>query len=126
LVREPPAGPETTPAGSSRRRVLLDESVPHEIAAAVTEPAVATVQGLGWAGMRNGALLRAARTVGFEVLVTVDRHMQHQQNVAVSGLALVVLRARSTRVPELIPVVPALNAVLSEVRVGTVTELRAA
>lgn len=83
------------------------------------------MQGLGWAGTQNGALLRAARASGFEVLVTVDRRMQYQQNIPASGLALVVLRARSTRVSDLLPIVPALLDVLPGVYPGTVTELRA-
>ena len=82
----------------ARRRVLCDESVPHDIAAAIVGHEVATVQGLGWAGAKNGALMRAAREAGFEVLVTVDRNLEYQQNIPASGLALVVVRARSTRV----------------------------
>ncbi len=82
------------------------------------------MQGLGWAGAKNGALLRAAREAGFEVLVTVDRNMEYQQNIPASGLALVVLRARSTRVPDLLPVVPAPLAVLPDAQPGTVTHVR--
>ncbi len=48
------------PAGGGRR-VLCDESVPHDVAAALAGHTVATVQGLGWAGAKNGVLLRATR-----------------------------------------------------------------
>lgn len=58
--------------------------------------------------MKNGALLRAAREAGYEVLVTVDRNVEYQQNVPASGLAPVVVRTRSTRVADLLPPVPAL------------------
>jgi hypothetical protein len=105
------------------RRVLCDESVPHDVAAAIADHDVATVQSLGWAGMKNGALLRAARQAGFHVLVTVDRNLEHLQNMAASGLALVVLRSRSTRVQDLFPLMPALLDVLSGVQAGTVTHV---
>jgi hypothetical protein len=103
--------------------VLCDESVPHDVAAAVVGHEVATVQGLGWAGAKNGALLRATREAGYEVLVTVDRNMQYQQNIPASGLALVVIRARSTRVSDLLPAVPALLEALAVAAAGTVTQV---
>lgn len=84
-----------------------------------------TVQGLGWAGVKNGALLRVARAAGFRVLVTVDRRMEYQQDIPRSGLALVVLRAPSTRMRDLLPLVPALLAALPAVRAGEVTHVAA-
>ena len=106
--------------------MLCDESVPHDVAAAVVGHEVGTVQGLGWAGAKNGVLLRAAREAGYEVLVTADRNMEYQQNISASGLALVVVRARSTRVSDLLPAVPALLAALPGVVAGTVTHVRGA
>jgi hypothetical protein len=102
---------------------LCDESVPRDVASALVGHEVATVQALGWAGMKNGALLRAAREAGWEVLVTVDRRMEFQQNIATSDLALVVLRARSTRVPDLLPLVPRVLLVLSDIPAGTVAHV---
>ena len=118
--------PEHAGSGAVRRRVLCDESVPQDVAAALVGHEVATVQGLGWAGAKNGALLQAAREAGYEVLVTVDRNMEYQQNIAASRLALVVVRARSTRVPDLLPAVAALLAVLPNAAAGTVTHVRGA
>lgn len=106
-------------------RVLLDESLPRDPAPAITGHEVATVQQQGWAGLKNGALLRAAREAGLEVLVTADRNMEHQQNIARSGVTLVVLRARSTRVSALLPLVPRLLSVLPTVRAGDVTHVAA-
>ncbi len=73
--------------------------------------------------MKNGVLLNAAREAGFDVLVTVDRRMEYQQNIPKSGLALVVLHARSTRVPDLLPLMPGLIAVLPNARPGEVTRV---
>lgn len=106
-------------------RVLLDESVPHDLLLYLTEFEAATVQSLGWSGMKNGVLLRAAREAGFQILVTVDRRLEYQQNIPKSGLALVVLQARSTRMPDLLPLIPALTAALLDTRAGEVAHVAA-
>ena len=104
-------------------RVLLDESVPHDLLLHLTDFDAATVQALGWAGMKNGVLLRTAREAGFQVLVTVDRRLEYQQNIPKSGLALVVLQARSTRMPDLLPLIPALAAALIDACAGEVVHV---
>jgi hypothetical protein len=106
LTRTEPAGP------APERRVLLDESVPHDLLLHLGEFDVVTVQTLGWAGMKNGALLCAAREAGIQILITADRRIEYQQNIPKSGVALVVLEARSTRMADILPLVPALVAAL--------------
>jgi len=73
--------------------------------------------------MKNGALLRAAREAGFQILITADRRMEYQQNIPNSGVALIVLEARSTRMADILPLVPALVAALPSARVGEVTHV---
>jgi hypothetical protein len=103
--------------------VLLDESVPHDLLLHLGSLDVTTVQALGWAGMKNGVLLQAARAAGYHVLVTVDRRLEYQQNIAASGLALVVLRARSTRMVDLLPLVPSLVVSIPVAKTGEVTHV---
>ena len=104
-------------------RVLLDESLPRDLARHLLGHEVSTVQREGWAGAKNGELLRLAREAGFAALVTADRNMEHQQSIARSGLALVVLRGRSTRLPDLLALVPRLLEVLPGVQAGRVTHV---
>jgi len=73
--------------------------------------------------MKNGALLRAARDAGFRIIVTVDRRLEYQQSISKSGLAVVVLHVRSTRMPDILPLVPALLPVLPLARIGEVTHV---
>ena len=98
--------------------------MPFDISGAISGHEVGRVQTLGWAGTKNGALLRRAKEAGFEVLVTVDRNLESQQNIGASGLALVVLRARSTRVADLLPTVAPLLRVLPGIEAGTTTHVR--
>ena len=54
-------------------RILLDECVPKRLAQAFgSDHSVATVTGLGWAGTKNGELLRLAADNGFDAFITVD------------------------------------------------------
>lgn len=73
-------------------RVLVDECLPRQLRhwsmAAWPYEMVATVQEAGWASMKNGALLRVA-DAAFNVLVTADKNMHHQQNFM--GLKISVL-----------------------------------
>lgn len=60
-------------------RILLDHCVPKRFGGALGDHQVATAAGMGWHTLRNGALLRAARQADFDVLLTVDRNLKHEQ-----------------------------------------------
>jgi hypothetical protein len=49
----------------------------------------------GWSELKNGDLISAAETEGFEVFVTTDRNLKHQQNLTGRKLAIVVLLTTS-------------------------------
>ena len=79
-------------------RVLLDENLPHDLISALAVHTVSTVQGMGWSGVENGELLRRA-SGHTDAFVTMDRRLQHQQNVAVLPYAVRVVRTpQPTRV----------------------------
>jgi len=54
------------------RKVLLDENLPRDLAAALPEFEVWTVGRAGWGGIKNGELLRRA-SAEFDVFVTADK-----------------------------------------------------
>ena len=84
-------------------RVLIDECVPHDIRLHLPGHDAFTVSYLGWAGKKNGELLAAMKQAGFEVLLTVDKNLRHQQNLAAAGIAVMVLVADSTELADLLP-----------------------
>ena len=108
---------------SSGRRVLLDECVPDRLSRELTGFAVSTVPREGWASQRNGDLLRLMRDAGFEVFVTMDRNLSYQQNVAAAGIAVVVLRARTNRLQDLLPLMPRAEEVIATVIIGQVAHV---
>ena len=72
-------------------RVLLDEQLPRHLARELTGHQVRTVQEQGWAGLKNGELLKQARAAGFEIFLTGDQNLEFQQNLKNSGLFVVIL-----------------------------------
>lgn len=94
-------------------KLLLDESVPKRLAPSFPESfTVHTVQGMGWAGTGNGRLLSLASHAGFDALVTVDRNIEHQQNLKELPIPVVVMLAVRNRLPDLQPLVPGVVEVL--------------
>jgi hypothetical protein len=79
---------------------------------------VSTVGERGWASKRNSELLRLILAEGFDAFLTVDQNLPFQQNVAASGVAVVVVVARTNRLKELRPLVPAMLDALRRVKPG--------
>jgi hypothetical protein len=77
---------------------------------------------MGWANLDDGPLLDAMAQ-HFEVLVTVDKNLPKQQRISDRPLAVVVLRAKTNRLADLLPHIPKLSALLQKVRPGEVYEL---
>ncbi len=98
-------------------RVLLDENLPLDLAPLLGEHQVDTVSGLGWSGLPNGEVLDRARG-RFKVFVTMDRNVEHQQQLAALPFGVVLVRAPSNRMHHLRPVVPAILEALPAVRAG--------
>ena len=99
-------------------RLLLDECVPRPLKRELTGHDVSTVVERGWSSKRNTELLRLMLAEGFEGFLTVDQNVPFQQNVAASGIAVLVVVARTNRLKELLPLVPQMIEALSKVLPG--------
>ena len=80
---------------------------------------------MGWSGKKNGELLALMTTQGFEVLLTVDQNLRYQQNLQAAGIALIVVVAASTRLADLIPLIPSVQTALGSISPGDVVEITA-
>ncbi len=105
--------------------VLLDQCVPHPLRHYFPGHDVHTARFMGWDGLTNGALLAAMRAGGFQVLLTVDQNLRHQQNLTAAGVAVVVMLAPTNTMPDLTPLVPEVAAALLTIRPGDVVEVAA-
>ena len=105
-------------------RVLLDENLPHDLIADFTGHEVLTVQGLGWAGVKNGELLRRAGGQ-VDAFLTMDRQLEREHNLSVLSFGVIVVQAPSNRVPDLVPLVAGMLAALQRIGPGKVEHVGA-
>lgn len=93
-------------------RLLLDECVPRRLKRDFKGHLVTTIDEAGFKGLKNGKLLRSACAL-FDVLVTVDKNIEHQQNKAELTMAILILSASSNRYESILPLIPkALEALI--------------
>jgi predicted nuclease of predicted toxin-antitoxin system len=101
-------------------KLLLDECTPRRLKGHFPDHQVFTVDEVGLKGVRNGQLLRAASVKQFDALITVDRNMRFQQNLAGLSLAIVVLATTPCHYPELRLLVPEVLDALRSITPGDV------
>jgi hypothetical protein len=92
--------------------IIFDQATPVPIRPHLEGHTVRTAAQQGWDKLKNGDLLTAAETAGFDILLTTDKNMRYQQNLAARKIAIVVLGQQQW--PQLRPhiqrVVEAVNA----------------
>jgi hypothetical protein len=102
-------------------RILFDHGTPAPLRRALTGHTVSTAYEKAWAQLDNGALLKAAEAQ-FDVLITTDRSLRHQQNVANLHLAILILPTTSW--PKIRAHESRVLAAVEALRPGDVVELK--
>jgi len=102
-------------------RVLFDNGTPRGVAAGLAGHIVEEARSLGWDTLRNSELLTAAEAAGFDVIITTDRNIRHQQNLSNRQVAIVVLgKGRWTLIKKTLPEIA---AAVSAASPGSFTEV---
>jgi predicted nuclease of predicted toxin-antitoxin system len=95
-------------------KILLDENLPTKLKTGFSdEHEIFTVREEGWNGKRNGELLGLMTLEGFDAFVTIDKNLQHQQNIARFPVKLFILNAPNNRIDTLAPFIEKLEKLLS-------------
>jgi hypothetical protein len=102
-------------------RVLFDQATPVPIRPYLEGHDVRTAVQQGWDTLKNGELLAAAEADGFDVLLTTDKNMRYQQNLAGRKIAAVVLGQQ--RWPSLRPHVRLVVEAVNNAKPGSYTEV---
>ena len=100
-------------------RLLLDECIPKRLKRELHGHEAKTVQDMGWAGIKNGALLRLADGQ-FDAFLTVDQGIEYQQNLSDLRISVVIMMAPSNDVDDLHPLLPAVEEALAGLRPGEI------
>ena len=103
-------------------RILFDQGAPAPLRRHLAGHAVDTAFERGWSNLRNGALLDRAEADGYQLLVTTDQNLRHQQNLADRQVAIVVLLAASW--PRIQQRVDDIRAAVDRVGPGMYIEVR--
>ena len=72
-------------------KILLDHGTPRPLRRELPGHSVDTAADKGWNRLANGDLIDSAEQDGYEILITTDQNMRHQQNLAGRRLAIIVL-----------------------------------
>ncbi len=100
--------------------VLLDESVPRLVKTQLSEFPITTVQEMGWAGMKNGDLLKAAEQ-RFTIFITADQRLRYQQNLTGNPLAIIILP--TNHVPVVTALLPRIREAIADIQPATIIEV---
>jgi hypothetical protein len=106
-------------------KVLLDECIPRKLKSAFAEHDCMTVPEAGLAGKKNGVLLSLAEGAGFDIFLTLDKGIQYQQSMEGRSIAVLIVRAKSNRIQDLLPHVEACRVIVRSIQHGEVVRVGA-
>lgn len=95
-------------------RVLIDNCVPRKFARLITGHKVFLARQMGWHELANGSLIAAAEEGGFDVMVTTDKNLRYQQNLAGRKISIVGLATTLVFFDHLVPLPGQLHATLAQ------------
>ena len=104
-------------------KILIDECVPRKLKRHLSEHVCTTVPEAGLAGKDNGELLTAAEKLGFEVFLTLDKGFEYEQSLAARAIAVLIFRAKSSQIDDLLPLVPRCLVELRSIKSGQLVRI---
>jgi len=87
-------------------KILLDECIPVRLKKHLSGFEVYTVTEMGWTSLKNGQLMKVAIESGFDIMMTVDKNLQYQQNLKDYDITIVVFDVLFNRLQDFVPLIP--------------------
>jgi predicted nuclease of predicted toxin-antitoxin system len=105
-------------------RILIDECLPSELKGTIAAMGheCQTVREAGLGSKKNGELLTLAEG-RWNVLLTNDRNIKNQQNMTGRNVSILILCAKSNRMKDLLPLMPACSRALLDIKPGQVIDV---
>jgi predicted nuclease of predicted toxin-antitoxin system len=104
-------------------KILLDECLPLDFRHSFPNHDAHTAQWAGLKSKKNGELLLAAEAAGYDVLLTVDQGIPHQQRSASRSLAIILVHSRTNQLEDLLPFVDLILNALKKVTPGQIVPI---
>ncbi|MBS1486823.1 MAG: DUF5615 family PIN-like protein [Bacteroidetes bacterium] len=97
-------------------KILLDECVTKHLKRHLVNHEVFTVREMKWGGIKNGKLMALCAENNFDILLTIDKNIQYQQNLDKFSISIVVFDCFSSKLDELISFLPPFQELLTEIQ----------
>ncbi len=101
-------------------KIIIDECVPHIVKKRLPERGIKTVQEMGWAGVKNGELIKLVEE-NFDIFVTSDKNLLYQQNLQDRTIAILLLP--SNQVPVIENLLPQIDEELEKIKPNDFVEI---
>jgi hypothetical protein len=101
-------------------KIIIDECVPSIVKRSLPSRNIASVQEMGWSGIKNGKLLRLV-AADFDIFITSDKNLRYQQNL--SGLDLAIILLPTNQVPVIKDLLPQIDAAMENIASGDFREM---
>lgn len=105
-------------------RILIDECLPAGLKESLRALGfeAETVRRAGYGAKKNGELL-ALMEGRWDVPLTNDRNIQYQQNMSGRDVSILILCAKSNRISDRLPLMPACAKALLSISAGRIVEV---
>jgi predicted nuclease of predicted toxin-antitoxin system len=103
-------------------KILIDECLPRKLKQTLPDHEVKTVPEAGWAGKKNGELLRLMTGV-FDIFITIDSNLEYQQQLTGLRVSFVVLSAKNNKYDTLLPLMSEVRHILETIQPGQVIKV---
>ena len=87
-------------------KILLDECLPKKLKFLLNDFETKTATEMGWSSLRNGDLIKAAIENHFDVFLTIDKNIEHQQNLKSYKISIVIFDVRRSKIEFMNPLIP--------------------
>ena len=104
-------------------KILLDECIPRKFKNSLADHECLTVPEAGLAGKKNGELLSIAEHQGYTIFLTTDKGVEYEQNLKRRSIAIMILRAKSNRLGDLVPLVEDCVRQIGSIRAGQIVRI---
>jgi predicted nuclease of predicted toxin-antitoxin system len=105
-------------------KILLDESLPEQLAKELGEHEVITVSQMGWKGKKNGELIQLIQKEEFKAFITVDKNLRYQQNLKNLPFTIIVLFVYRTKMEYILKFLPEIKTALKDLDKNGILEIQ--
>ena len=104
-------------------KILLDECITKTLKKHLVNHTVFTVANMNWLGKKNGNLMKSAIAEGFDILLTIDKNLQFQNNITEYNIVIVIFDSKNSKLESLLPFIPVFEKLISSFEKGKVYSL---